>query len=213
MPASARLSAHRHPPRRPAHYLRRSDRRTHRLVRTAEKAALNVLCRQGRFTAEPGGWAKANRCIVIIEEGLDSPSLLILAGLSKNESLYEIEHYFKRTIEELKIELPDKRKASIELASAIIDEIHAGEKDLIEGLREIRNQVLDSYDFYTESKNYCYDSIGFEKIYGLYDSFEDLSNADYSWQLHKSNKQLMAELKEELLTELKIWNEKIKNGA
>lgn len=148
-----------------------------------------------------------------IEEGLDSPSLLILAGLSKNESLYEIEHYFKRTIEELKIELPDKRKASIELASAIIDEIHAGEKDLIEGLREIRNQVLDSYDFYTESKNYCYDSIGFEKIYGLYDSFEDLSNADYSRQLHKSNKQLMAELKEELLTELKIWNEKIKNGA
>jgi hypothetical protein len=151
--------------------------------------------------------------IVGIEEGLDSPSLLILAGLGKNEALYEIEHYFNRTIEELKIELPDKRKASIELASAIIDEILLNEKDLVVGLREIRDQVLYNYDFYSESKNYCYDSIGFEKIYGLYDSFEDLSTVDYSLQLLKSNKQLMSELKAELLSELKTWNEKIKNGA
>ena len=136
-----------------------------------------------------------------------------MQDLVKNESLCEIEHYFKCTIEELKIELPDKRKASIELASAILDEILLGEKDLIEGLREIKYQALDSYDFFKENKEYCYDSIGFEKIYGLYDSFEDLSIADSPWHLIKSNKQLMEELKEKLFSELKIWNQKIKNGA
>ena len=61
--------------------------------------------------------------VVALEEGLQSPSLNILVGLSKHESPYLMDHYFKLTLEELNIILPDKRKAAIEYALTIVDEI------------------------------------------------------------------------------------------
>lgn len=146
-----------------------------------------------------------------LEEGFDTPSLCILAGLNKNESPSQIEHYFKMSLDELKIELPDKRQAAIEYAFAIVDEIIEGKKDVIEGTREIRYKAIDSYDFFSESKKYCYDSIGFESAYGLFDTYDELSNADRPWQKGKTNQQLMAETKVELFEELKKW--KNKNGA
>ena len=148
-----------------------------------------------------------------LEEGLDTPSLCILAGLSKNESPFEIEHYFNLALDELKIALPDKREAALEYAIGIVDEIIGGKKDLITGTREIRYKAIDSYDFYSETKQYCYDSIGFEKAYGLFDTFEELSNADSPWQTEKTNEQLLTETKTELFEELKKWRDKIKNGA
>jgi hypothetical protein len=146
-----------------------------------------------------------------LEEGFDTPSLCILAGLNKNESPFQIEHYFKMTLDELKIELPDKRQAAIEYAFAIVDEILEGKKDVIEGTREIRYKAIDSYDFFSESIKYCYDSIGFESAYGLFDTYDELSNADRPWQKGKTNQQLMTETKAELIEELKNW--KNKNGA
>lgn len=147
-----------------------------------------------------------------LEEGLDTPSLSILAGLSKDENPFQIEHYFKLTLDELKIILPNKRQAAIEYAFAIVDEILEGKKDVIDGTREIRYKAIDSYDFFSESKQYCYDSIGFESAYGLFDSYEELSNADRPWQAEKTNEQLMKETKVELLGELENWKNKIKNG-
>lgn len=144
-----------------------------------------------------------------LEEGLDTPSLCILAGLGKNENPFQIEHYFKQTLEELKIILPNKRQAAIEYALAIVDEILNGKKDIIKGTREIRYKAIDSYDFFSESKNYCFDSIGFETAYGYFDTFEDISNADRPWQTEKTNEQLMVETKEQLFEELKKWKEKI----
>ena len=148
-----------------------------------------------------------------LEEGLDTPSLCILAGLSKNESPFEIEHYFKLSLDELKIELPSNREAALEYAIGIVGEIIEGKKDLIKGTREICYKAIRSYDFYSETMHYCYDSIGFETVYGLFDTFEELSSADSPWQTEKTNEQLMAETKTELFEELKKWRDKIKNGA
>ena len=151
--------------------------------------------------------------VIGLQEGLDTPSLCILAGLSKNESGYQIEHYFKLTLEELNISLPNRRQAAIEYALAIVDEILEGKKDIIKGAHEIRHKAIDSYDFFSESKKYVYDSIGFETAYGLYDTYEDLLDADRPWQTEKTNEQLMVETKTELFDELKKWKDKIKNGA
>jgi len=148
-----------------------------------------------------------------LEEGLDSPSLRILAGLSENENPFQIDYYFKQTLEELNINLPDKRQAAIEYALAIVDEILEGKKDVIVGTREIRYKAIDSFDFFSESKQYCYDSISFETAYGLFDTFDELSNADRPWQTEKTNEQLMQETKNELLEELRKWRDKLKNGA
>src|SRR5690606_29447002 len=148
-----------------------------------------------------------------IEEGLNSPSLYILAGLSKNESPFQIDHYFKLTLDELNIKLPDKRQAAIEYAMAIVDEILDGKKDVIIGTREIRYKAIDSYDFFSESKQYCYDSIGFETAYGLFDTFDELSNAERLWQTEETIEQLMTETKTELFEELQKWKDKIKNSG
>lgn len=148
-----------------------------------------------------------------LEEGFDTPSLCILAGLSKNESLHQIDHYFKLSLDELKIILPDKRQAALEYAYAILDEILEGKIDVITGTREILNKAIDSYDFFSESKKYCYDSIEFQTAYGLFDTYEELSIADRPWQKGKTNEQLLIETKAELCEELKIWKNKIKNGA
>ncbi len=148
-----------------------------------------------------------------LAEGLDTPSLCILAGLSKNESPFQIDHYFKLTLEELNIKLPDKRQAAIEYALAIVDEILHGKKNVITGTREIRYKAIDSFDFFSESKQYCYDSIGFESAYGLFVTLEELLDADRPWQEDKTNEQLMTETESDLLEELKKWKSKLKNGA
>jgi len=148
-----------------------------------------------------------------LEEGLDSPSLCILAGLNNNENPFQIEQYFKLTLEELKIELPDKRKAALEYASALIDEILEGHNEIIQGTKEIFHNAIDSYDFFSENKAFCYDSIGFEAVYGLFVTYNDLLEADYRWQIGKTNKQLMERVKGELWEELKKWREKNENGA
>jgi len=148
-----------------------------------------------------------------LEEGLDTPSLCILAGLDKNENPFQIEQYFKLTLEELKFELPDRRQAAIEYSLAIVDEILDGKKDIIKGLSEIHYNSIESFDFFSETNEYCYDSIGYETVYGLFDTYEHLADADKPWQVDKSNEQLMTEIKDELWGEIKKWKEKIENGA
>ena len=145
-----------------------------------------------------------------LEEGLDTPSLCILAGLSKNENPFQIEHYFKQTLEELNIALPDKRQAALDYAFAILDEILEGKKEIIQGAKEIYCNAIDSYDFFSETKFFCYDSIGFEAVYGLFVTYNDLSNANRPWQKYKTNEQLMSEVKEELWDELRKWKDKVK---
>ncbi|MEO8416532.1 MAG: hypothetical protein ABI472_22905 [Ginsengibacter sp.] len=151
--------------------------------------------------------------IVGLEEGLDSPSLWILAGLNKNENPFQVDDYFRRTLQELNIKLPDKRQAAIEFGIAIAEQIIAGKIDLIIGTKQIIDKAIHNYDFFSETENYCYDSIGFETVYGVYYNYEDLVYADHPWQVDKTNEELLTEVKAELLEELRKWIEKYKNGA
>jgi hypothetical protein len=148
-----------------------------------------------------------------LEQGLDTPSLRILAGLNRYDSPFEVEHYFKLAITELNIQLPDKRQAALEYAVAIVEDILEGKKDVIAGTREIHSYAIASYDFFSENKRYCYDSIGFEQAYGLLDTSDDLSGALEPWSKEKSNQELLAETRAELLAELKKWKEYLTNGA
>lgn len=144
-----------------------------------------------------------------LEEGFDSPSLCILAGLEKNETPSIIDYYFQQTLLELKIKFPTSKDEALQYAVRIVDEISAGNINVIEGTAAIISNVLERFDFFSETKMYCYDSIGFEKAYGLYDTYDDLTTADVEWQAGKTNQELMIEVKEQLLDELKIWKIKI----
>lgn len=123
--------------------------------------------------------------ILGLEEGLESESLLILGSLSRNDNSFEINEYFEKVIKELDIEFPEKRQAAIIYAQGIIDDILTGEIEIIEGIYEIKNKAIDSFDFFSESQKYCYDSIGFEKIYGLFDEYFEVEECDSNWNKRK----------------------------
>jgi len=149
--------------------------------------------------------------IAALLEGLDTPSICILAGLDKNENSFVKEHYLKLALNELNIGMPNKRQAALEYACAIADEIISGEKELIAGVSEIKNKAIDSYDFWSENQKYVYDSIGFEIVYGLYDEYDDLQNDLMQISRDKSREELIIEVKTQLLDELTKWKEKIQS--
>ncbi len=147
-----------------------------------------------------------------LEQNLDTPSLRILAGLSENESEFVIDRYFKDTLKELSIDIPDKRQAAIEIGVAIAGEIFEGKQRVFEGVQNIKWEAIDAYPFYEETKEYCYDSIGFEKVYGLFVMIDDLRCAGSTqWQSDKSNQELENELTKELFTELAAWSNRMKS--
>ena len=149
-----------------------------------------------------------------LEQNLDSPSLRMLAGLSDNENDLVIERYFIGTLKELSIDLPDERQAAIEFGVAIAEEIFEGKQNVFEGVQNIKRKAIDTYPFFEETKNYCYDSISFEKVYGLFDTIDDLRNAGSTqWQSDKTNQELENELTKDLFVELSVWIKLMQNGS
>jgi len=146
-----------------------------------------------------------------MKEGYDSPSLHILAGLEDIEDSYETDKYFKLALNELGFTIPDSRQAALEYAVVLGEQIVNDKTDVYHGVKQIVNKALDTYNFYDESEQYLYDSILFNEVYSLYDTYDDLLVAEVDWVKGKSNEELMVEVKQELLEALKVWNDKIKS--
>jgi hypothetical protein len=142
-----------------------------------------------------------------LEEGLESPSLQMLARFTIDESRYEGKKYFERALDELNISFPDDRTAALQYAFGIVEDILTNERDILEGTREIVNKALDAYDFFNESSDYCYDSIGFAKAYGLYDTLDDPPDISYL-DSGVSLTQLLYKSRKELMEELNNWKKK-----
>jgi hypothetical protein len=140
-------------------------------------------------------------------DGFDSKYLGILAAMKRTDEISELRKYLKWTIEELNIEIPSKREAALLYSSGIIKEILDKKKEIIKGVSEIKNNALFSYDFYSESDKYCFDSIGFEDIHGLFVEYND------SLDELKIDKGYLEEIKTKMLLELKKWNLRLKNVA
>ncbi|MFD2147444.1 hypothetical protein [Mucilaginibacter antarcticus] len=143
-----------------------------------------------------------------LTEGLESESLIILAGLDNNENGFVVNQYFRRSIDELNIELPDKRTAALQYAFGIAKDIIERKREVIEAFPEMCYKAILSYHFEEETINYVYDSIFFERLYGLYHEYDDLlavhvpGDAIYEKETN--------EIKNLMLTELIKWTEKIR---
>lgn len=96
-----------------------------------------------------------------MQEGYDSPSLHILAGLEGKVDPYETDKYFKLAVNELGLVIPDNRQAALQYASALAEQIINDKVEVCYGVHEIINTALGKYDFNSENKQYVYDSIFF----------------------------------------------------
>jgi hypothetical protein len=145
-----------------------------------------------------------------MEDKYESESLTILAGLTRDEDFFRIDYYFKQTVRELSLSIPDKRQAAINYAETLIEEINRGERGVFEGTKEFKEVCLDG-PLYEKDIKYVYDSSQFSKGYCLFDNIDDLRNAGTTrWSDEKTNKEIEEELIALLLTELNIWVEGFK---
>ena len=73
----------------------------------------------------------------MLVKGFDSPSLRILAGLNNFTSGFEVEDRFKRSIQELGFELPERQAALRAYSCAVAKRIVAGKQPAKEGLHAL----------------------------------------------------------------------------
>ncbi|MCH2032271.1 MAG: hypothetical protein MK202_02030 [Tenacibaculum sp.] len=137
-------------------------------------------------------------------DDLDSKYLRILAGMKRTDEISELRKYLKWSLEELNIKKPTIREATLTYSSGILEDILNGEKEIIQGVYEIKNNALSNYDFYAESDKYYFDSIGFEHIFGLFNAYYDSLDELKIDTIH------LEKIEKELLLELKKWKPKIK---
>jgi hypothetical protein len=141
-------------------------------------------------------------------EGVDTPSLRVLAGLSpvqgNNE---EITEYLQKTLRELEVDWPSEEEAAWLLLRYYIDAIIDGAIDPHAGLHTIISKIYRRMRWSESDKHYAGDSIKIEKLYGLCDTFDDLAEASTRWDKEKTNDQLKAELQKEIRNEAGNYRE------
>lgn len=69
--------------------------------------------------------------------GFDSPSLRILAGLNTFDSTHQAEDYFRRTITELKVEIPSREESLRQYACNVAKQIINRTVVPVDGVREL----------------------------------------------------------------------------
>jgi hypothetical protein len=146
-----------------------------------------------------------------MKEGYYSPSLHILAGLEDIEDSYETDKYFKLALNELGLAIPDNRQAALQYAIVLGEQIVNDKTDVYHGVKQIVNMALAKYNFFDESKQYLYDTILFNEVYSLYDTYDELLVAEVEWVKGRSNEELMIKVNEDLFDAFIVWKEKIKS--
>jgi hypothetical protein len=139
-----------------------------------------------------------------IEENLESESLLILAGFSKNENSLEAQFYLKKALSELKIELKNEKEAAIEMIYFYADEVLNEKISVSEGINTIERKIISNSNIWREDRGFSYDSIGLMPFYVLYWQLDELVNAEYDWNLSNKN-ELILETEKDIKKELINW--------
>jgi len=95
-----------------------------------------------------------------LEEGKDSLSLRMLAGLSPTSNPFELETYFKNAVSELNVKLQEKKEALISIIAYYARIIVESNTDTYNRFSKL-NEIIGSTEF-------SYDDIGLMYCYGDY---------------------------------------------
>ena len=78
-----------------------------------------------------------------IEEGYESESLFILAGMNRNDNPFEVKHYLELSLEELGIGLKSRFEAAKHLTDLYLNEIKQRQIPIRYGVSIIKHDYLD----------------------------------------------------------------------
>ena len=145
--------------------------------------------------------------LVGIQEGIESGSLLILAGMNSNDNLHEIAQYFKYAEAELNIEeFPPLESAKI-LMKYYLNKMVNNQDEAYELMGKIHNYIYTNIKFEkleTENTKYLGSELGLERMYTWYrelQDWEDRSKLFYYTNLSRPKQRL--KFIEELVKEAK----------
>jgi len=142
-----------------------------------------------------------------IQEGIESDSLLILAGMNGNDNQHEIAQYFKHAEIELNIkEFPPLDSANI-LLKFYLNKMVNNPDEAYELMGKIHNYIYTNFkleEVTTENTKYLGSELGLEKMYTWYrelQDWEDGSKLFYYNNLSRPKQRL--KFIEELINEAK----------
>jgi|GEM_PF-6169059 len=140
-----------------------------------------------------------NIACAALELGYDTPSLQILAGLSLGMASHsDVEKYWNKTLNELKIIRPAKEELAWILIRHIIDKIINKEIKPHDGLHLLVWQVYNQMNWSTRNTKYVGDAIGIHTLYGLCIAYDDLANSNHRWDSTKTNYELLEEIENDI---------------
>jgi hypothetical protein len=92
-----------------------------------------------------------------LEEGYDSESLIILAGLTPNDNYFRMLEYFKEALSELGLEQKDKLRSLIDVAYYYASQIITGKEDPYTGFDTLNRLVRQTdFDYPDMALDFCY---------------------------------------------------------
>jgi hypothetical protein len=168
---------------------------------------MNFFCRIAAYVLAEKPTAEMPEIAVQgLQEGIESPSLIILAGTQGGESPFVIDENFSKLLQELNITfILEKRQAAMFMAKCVAFDIINNTMDAYEGCKTLFNEIVDFLDVEEKAGTYAFEGIGLHQVYGDYVTIDDLRNATYSWMGTKTNEQLIDESKQSIKTELVKW--------
>jgi hypothetical protein len=141
-----------------------------------------------------------------LEQGYDSPSLRILAGLIPSlDSSWEINTYLEKALIELNISELSSSMACLILIRYYLQQIIDGDISPFEGLEKVIKNIYYNSQFQTHklelaNENYRHNYLGIEIFYGLYYQYDDYL-IEYSGNYNKSFKKHESKLINNIIEE------------
>lgn len=151
-----------------------------------------------------------------LRQGVESESLLILAGMSSVDNPFELQTYFDKSLQELGITLPNKIEAAKVLLRYYLGKMIAHPESALEVMRSVDYDVYHKVNWLNElgvkEKKFFGEELGLERLYTWYrelQDFEDDGMLLYYNELPKEEQ--IQKFKEHLVEEAKVLKIKIDN--
>ncbi|MBN1113272.1 MAG: hypothetical protein JXA53_10215 [Bacteroidales bacterium] len=115
-----------------------------------------------------------------LNEGIESESLYILAGMNDMDNTFELQQYFDNCLNELGLTLPDKYTSAQLLLNYYLNKMIIEPDTAYKTMSIIDNQITKQVDWEKEleltDKKYVGEELGLEKIYTWYRELQDFED-------------------------------------
>lgn len=118
--------------------------------------------------------------LTALSQGIESESLLILAGMSDRDNTFELQKYFDGSLRELGISLPSKIEAAQSLLSYYLGEMIAHPENAFRVMNRIDNDIYQQVDWLKEleivKKEFVGEELGLERMFTWYRELQDFDD-------------------------------------